>query len=529
MKIYGKENIKYDSEKIVAEWLESYDVSKAKHKFDFAIASKEFVIASDEDIEIDFILVGTAGVLVLEVKGGNVAINDGIWQSNKHVLPEDPFKQARRHFYGLWELINSNTSVKNTVGYYAVAFPGISINKPLDATYPMAMYFDSRFGQAPEKFIDGVIELSHQQHGAKSLSSAKVKEIKELLVPNYNDYITDLTTSNDEKILKLSEEQLIVLAGLVDVKRMVIQGPPGSGKTILAVEQAIQNEKNEIKTLFVCYNRTLANKLRAILLSRIGHEPKYVIFETLTYIKSHIKERDFEYLIADEAQDYMNDEGVLALDDYMLGGLDNCRFRIFCDQNQDLYRSINYLFLNELLNRDDVVVYSLNYNYRNTAHIIVYANILSSLSCGNIRNNPIGERPNLIPIPYISDGKVDWDEYTVSISKTINSLIDEGYLPGDIAIVTNMQMYKSVLRDTDDIRIKNGIKLIHCTDVKWNNDLNKQGIIYGSVYELKGIDSKVAIVIDAFKSSAVSETLVSLTRARSKLIVFHGSHFSNHY
>ncbi len=55
MKIYGKEIIKHDSEKIVAEWLESYDANKTKHKFDFAIASKDIIIAREVDKEIKLI------------------------------------------------------------------------------------------------------------------------------------------------------------------------------------------------------------------------------------------------------------------------------------------------------------------------------------------------------------------------------------------------------------------------------------------------------------------------------------------
>ena len=106
MKLYGKENCKNDYERQVAGWIEAYDEKKADHKFDFAIASKEIVLSTDEDIEIDFIVVGQAGVFVIEVKGGEVSIIDGSWCSNGNLLKEPPFRQANDHYYGLWDYIS---------------------------------------------------------------------------------------------------------------------------------------------------------------------------------------------------------------------------------------------------------------------------------------------------------------------------------------------------------------------------------------------------------------------------------------
>jgi hypothetical protein len=526
MYIYGKENIKHESEKLVAEWLESYNQENAKYKFDFAIASKELVIESDEDIEIDFVLAGQAGIFVIEVKGGNVSIEDGVWKSNGYDLKENPFKQAKHHFYGLWRFINSDTSLKNIIGYYAVVFPGIHLSKPLDASYPMAMYFDSRFGQAPEGFLDGAIELSHLKHGVKKLNKAQLQEIKELLVPNYDDYIIDLTASDDDKILKLSDEQIVALEALEDNKRIMIKGPPGSGKTIIALEQALINENKEIKTLFICHNRALANKLSILLRKRIGHEPKHILLETIEFLKSNVINGDYEYLIADEAQDYLSDDNFSYLDKLMAGGMYECKFRIFYDENQDLFCSTDMTFLNEILSRDDVIRYELKYNYRNTQMIWALAYITSRSMPGEMKNNPKGEKLENINIPTLVDSdSYDWSEYYSILSKTINNLLDAGYKSNEIIIVSAQSKHKGILKDIDNIKVKNGVQLTACREVDWENN---NSIVYGSVFEMKGLDSKVAIVTDLFKPSETTRSLVSITRARSKAILFVGKHFYPH-
>ena len=45
-------------------------------------------------------------------------------------------------------------------------------------------------------------------------------------------------------------------------KRMLIYGPAGTGKTLLAMEQCRRLRAEGKKVLYVCYNRLIANSVR---------------------------------------------------------------------------------------------------------------------------------------------------------------------------------------------------------------------------------------------------------------------------
>ncbi len=74
----------------------------------------------------------------------------------------------------------------------------------------------------------------------------------------------------DKEILRLTKEQYLVLDGLADNDRAIISGGAGTGKTMLAVEEAARFSRAG-KTVFVaCYNRGLAEFLRRATSEMVG-------------------------------------------------------------------------------------------------------------------------------------------------------------------------------------------------------------------------------------------------------------------
>ena len=80
------------------------------------------------DNEADFVIVHeTRGIVVLEVKGGQIAFDAGKrqWTSNSTQVIDDPVEQARRNKYGLRDKLKSLPGFKGHIPAlgHAVAFP----------------------------------------------------------------------------------------------------------------------------------------------------------------------------------------------------------------------------------------------------------------------------------------------------------------------------------------------------------------------------------------------------------------------
>lgn len=531
MLIYGSQKIKHSVEKDVLAVLESVKTKDLEDRLAFGIASVSFSPKRWRDCEIDFLLVGTAGVYVLEVKGGKISLKEGIWYSEDHNGQSyriDPFGQSQSHFYELWKFmqdIGINLD-RNPLGHFGCIFPEYKFTELPDLAWSREQYLDSDFMKSPTEFLNKLLDDKERRYGKnRTLDSNQLKKIKEFLVPDYENYIRDISYSVDEKVLLLSEEQNIVFDALANVKRMVIDGPPGSGKTILAEEQLIANEKAGIKTLYVCFNRAIRNKVAYDIKSKVKSEPKFVNVLTTTMLRDDSGK--YEYLILDESQDYLNDSELADLDKRVKGGFEKGRFRIFIDQNQDTFHKSEVKALNKLINRDDVLLYPLKHNYRNSAKIIEYVRKMTPLRIGDIRNNPEGLDPEICKIPY-SGNSVDYNNYPAAVCAKINELLDSGIRPSDIMVVSMSGSHASALseRNMQNLSLNNKVTLSAGRDIDWSKFLTSNTIINGNSYDLKGLDSKVVVCTDVFSKADKEEALlVGMTRARSRLIVFQGNNF----
>lgn len=523
MKVYGRENCVNDSEKLFFDWLQNLDESKLKYKLSFAVASVRPDNPYGPDIEIDFVLVGEAGILAIEVKGGILSIKDGEWYQYQKPI-RDPFAQVSSNYYALMDFLIAKRAIRSAHGYFACAFPAMAIDKPMSNIYPNLLYLDKRFEQAPELFIDDIFDYSYKKYGKKTLTYVEIENIKKLLAPDYDFYVRDMARYTDDTVIKLSSEQSVLLDNLSLVKRMVINGPPGSGKTILATELLLQKEKKKVKAIYICYNKTLRNKVEYDIYAKLGHSPEYVSVQTIEDVK-RLDPDLFDFVILDEAQDYLSNDEFDYIDKILKKGLEIGEFRIFISLDQDIFKHIDYLYFAQLIKNENIAFCMLKHNYRNTANIINYAKKITSIDPGEVYGNPVGLEVVTHSIPY--DGLTpDFDEYTKQINNTINALLDEGFEPRDIAILTANQLQRSSLSDTrmPKIKIKHGIKLVRPQDVDWSKDLNAQGIIYGSPWILKGIDAKVVVCLDYYDPERQKESaFVAFTRARSRLIVFAGN------
>ncbi len=345
------------------------------------------------DGEADFIITHPDfGILVIEVKGGRIRYEGpiGQWFSNENPI-KDPFKQGREAKYSLLDKLKELSYWRNrwvTVGY-ATAFPDVPVKGDLRLDAPRELILDATDMANLLSWVkQALVYLRGRRPDDSPLGTTGVKELTGLLSPSWDlqPLLSTEILEEEQELIRLTEEQFILLDSLGRHRRAAITGCAGSGKTTLAVEKSRRLAEQGFRTLLTCFNVNLAEFLA-------GEEalPKsldVINFHKLAYDLAHQAgirhsgRRDHHYfnqtlpnhmmqavdrlgsqydaVIVDEGQDF-HDNWWMALQ-YLLQDPDQGIFYVFFDDNQNIYQTAQNIPL-------ELTPFSLTRNCRNTQHI----------------------------------------------------------------------------------------------------------------------------------------------------------------
>lgn len=217
-----------------------------------------------------------------------------------------------------------------------------------------------------------------------------------------------------EEIRRFTEEQLEVIEGLDGVNdRALIEGPAGTGKTVLAFEEARRASALGSRTALLCFNQQLATHLRAeatqlhltgveiatfhSLLRRVAADSGTPGANDHEYWSRELPDKalgalidggpPFEFLIIDEAQDLVVDAYLDVMDALLAGELSGGCWRMFGDfERQAIYSDVTADPITTILSRSkDVARYRLRRNCRNTPRVAEYIVRLGGLDPGYSR------------------------------------------------------------------------------------------------------------------------------------------------
>ncbi len=508
---------------------------------------------SKREGEIDMLLVGPAGVFVLEIKGGRVRRENGVWKFTDRYgrvseKRESPFTQARSAMYSLRADLSQQfgNSMNQYLFGYGVALPDIQFTTE-SPEWDLKTVFDIRDMNNPfSGYLDKLVESwKSRQRYAKQLTK---KEIQEIVTYMRGDFETvcpvsvDIADSEDE-IIKLTEEQFICLDAMTENQRVMFQGAAGTGKTLLAVEQAKRNEAQGIKTLFLCYNKFLATYINESLnnvekLEHVDIKTVHGFFhDTImragleSELKATQSNKDvdlyqqvypelfkkawnstdaYEAVIVDEAQDVLSDTYVSCLEKVLEGGIKNGRWTIFLDpENQkNMFINLNKETLEKL--KTQSVTYTLRVNCRNTKPIAIQTEIISGIKTASVK------KIEGLPVQYIWY-KDDADQ-ALKISDAINALLDGRVSPDDITVLSPKR-YRSSIAGSGRLRTKKS--LFHLDADNVGNERNDK-IAYTSIQSYKGLEGSVIVLTDISELDRDWDRVVNyvgFTRARTALIV----------
>ena len=212
--------------------------------------------------EIDFVvIIPGEGIVCLEVKGGGVSCEEGVWRTrNRHgevARIKSPFMQARGNMFALRDSIRKHFGEPATESCcltgYAVVFPDVACPPlPIPQEVDRAEVIDCNdLSKSVSDAVARCARHARRNHpprdrgGSVLPASGHVKNILKFLRPNFEVVVTSQIKIGRivENLVRLTEEQFDRLDGLEENDRCLLTGAAGTGKTMLAMEYARREAK----------------------------------------------------------------------------------------------------------------------------------------------------------------------------------------------------------------------------------------------------------------------------------------------
>jgi len=517
--------------------------------------------------EIDFlILAPNKGIFSIEVKGGRVRSNNGLWEftdrnGNINTKSRSPFEQASEGMFSvrkyLIEKFPNNNHISRLLFGYGVMFPDIvfEVESP---EYSREIVFDSNFGKDVGRFVSRLHKYFNnklsEKYGIDSsnepFSRSDAEKLSEVLRPNFESYvsISKLMNDSEESIASLTNEQYNVLDQIGDNKRILVLGGAGTGKTILALNalKRFRSENSErAKTAaLLCFNSNLGDWLstacgtsgtndfnyvgsfHSLMLKIVNsahiniktstwEEPNFYdqILPCLTLDALKITPLGFDEIYIDEAQDIFNLYYFSVIDALLSGGIRRGRWIMFADfENQniflDSYRGEKKA-LDFLEEWGHFAVHRLNINCRNTEQICREIESTSQIRYKTILNQIHGA-----PVNYFTyNDKIEQKNEFVSL---VENLEKEHILKNSVVVLSPYNFERSIVSETN------------YKFEQYNSKKESKKVVFSfsTIQAFKGLESKIIIVVDIDENISDNLLYIAYSRARSLLYVFEtkGAH-----
>lgn len=480
--------------------------------------------AGSRDGETDFIVAHPdLGVLVLEVKGGQIAFDGGRqqWTSTSgagKTYDIDPYGQVRRNKYSLIDYVQMRRHQRGGAAklpiYDAVAFPDCERPRVSIPEAPPEMTIDGLAFTNLEKTIRSVFAFKRgRQPSEGAFGHALIEDLTSYLAPTLQLKNPLALTIGEERedYIRLTEGQFALLHALRRKRRLAVSGCAGSGKTMMAVEKARQLAEAGFRTLLTCFSRDLSDYLAertagidGLVVGNIHRVARQFAGEAdvpwtdgewdsqpgwLMDATSKRPDLCFDAVLVDEGQDF-SETWWIAIQ-CLLADQQNGILYTFFDDNQRLYDTSTAI-------PSELELWPLDENVRNTRAIFRY-----------VERNYLGDEPITPRGPSGRTVEVHTYETDVEMKRLLGSVVRrltavEHVLASDIVILTPNSLSdgkKSALTE---------VKTLGSTTVEVKKRTNDKSLLVSTIQSFKGREQSVVIVCELDERFAERENAVEL-------------------
>ena len=480
--------------------------------------------------ENDFLILNrNLGALVLEVKGGDIKCQGGVFHQINTETGEisvldpnkkkDPLSQAIDGIYHYRKLIdNIAPDLSDRFPIEAAAwFSTCTIKDKIDQ-FPLkyrevsgAVFGDEDFS-AGKQAIYNVFDF-YSNRNKVNITDEEYERIIDSIAKDF-ELITAPGVRKgelDRAFLKLTNEQTGLLDYISEQKNATIQGVAGTGKTLIAKEAARRFGADGRQVLFLCFNRFLFAYLQ-----KTFPYPNVTYYNIHTFISKYrpgadtsssakraselqnIDWDDLEYndVIIDEAQDFLNEE-VIYFKDYT--ELKEGHFFAFYDKNQILTTKEVPEWI-----RNSECKLLLTKNCRNTYEIAMTSYNVIDITLDKKVMMINGEQTS---ISFFKGSHIS------GMTKLLKQLTDDkqGYEYSDIVILSLKSEKDSIMNEVTKI---SGIPI--------TRERTNSSVMFTTASKYKGLESRVIIIVDIDENSFTDEErkrlfYVACSRATQRL------------
>ncbi|MEO9954735.1 ATP-binding domain-containing protein [Nonlabens sp.] len=500
--------------------------------------SRKFItdgIGKKPEYEVDFIIaIPEKAIICLEVKGGVInysGIKDE-WSQNSRIMDKRPDSQVSSASHALIKGF-SDLIGDMTIGW-GLCFPDCELgSKALPTSINSNQIIDQlsllHADKALEYLFSFVKKQNPNREGVRRWMYNKFKS--ELLRDiGFVQVLSTRVKYNEQRFIELTATQVGVFNRLKANKKIITTGPAGSGKTIIAKTLAQDFINQDKRVLFLCFNRTLANKIRYEFDRNETHitvttfhsfARKIIDLYDANWWKENSTSEDFweldvpvkleeclpfykekfDAIIIDEGQDFKEFWFGLI---FSLGSNDAGKY-IFMDEMQNIFGHYT-----KIPNQNNFIKYSLPENCRNTKTIINYLSKVINKEIKPFQNSPEGEGVIIKSFK----NQVEEQKYLLDEIKSLTR--EQGIKPEQILILLNSSKADSCIGDTTKAS-KIDIKALDNKGRFQNNAIN-----YTTINTFKGLEADVVFVIDIDKipeEQKHEKLYTEASRAKHKLYV----------
>jgi len=557
--------IKSNAERKIFEWFQSAPgTDKWIVLHSLGITTHNKVIYGETDF---LVLAPQLGIFALEVKGGRVKRENGIWyftnrygKTNSKV--RGPFEQAKDGIFSIVEAMKKRVDidhrhVPNVLFGYGVMFPDIEYTSS-GIDEEQWQVFDSRDGSDVKQFIkrlaDGAKGKWESLYGplnkSKLPDAADVRYMASILRGDFDCAVAMSVQLRNasEALIALTKEQYRCLDQLDDNPRCLIQGPAGTGKTLLAIEEVKKFAARGDKVALFCFNSNLADWMSnyfddmpesvrpqyvgtfhkymtqvakdADLLPAYPYEPEKV----QQYYQEDLPEAAalallesgelYDIIVVDEAQDLIRDSYLEVLSASLKKGLSRGRWTMFGDFSMQAIYAAGMSgadMIEKLEDQTSFIRFKLTVNCRNTKPICKEIETVTGFKAPH----DLWTKVDGPPVQYITWSTME--SQCKKLKDVLKQLENAHINPEQITILSPRKKEDSVVSMLDgyvikDFKVPTGTNTTFCT-----------------IQGYKGLENTVIILTDIEAFSEEKLMYVGLSRACSGLFVLESEAAKKEY